>query len=73
MRTIPAGFVLALAASLLGSCAGGGLGGSPLPTTSASSIHRLDSVGGGPPVKGPMARHRSHSLDSVGGGPPIKS
>ena len=70
MRKMIGVVAVALAVALLGGCAGGGIAGSsPLPSTALSSMHSLDSVGGGPVVAGGPSR--MHSLDSVGGGPVV--
>ena len=66
MRNILAVVSTALVAALLGGCAGGGLSSnSLLPSTGQSSMHQLDSMGGGLP-----GVHRAHQLDSMGGGLP---
>jgi hypothetical protein len=67
MRTLFAGIALATAAALLGGCAGGGLGGSPLPLTGSSQLHRLDTIGGGPEVSRTKL-HASEVLNGPGSG-----
>jgi hypothetical protein len=67
MRYFLAVVSTALAAGLLGGCAGGGLSSnSLLPGTSQSSMHQLDSLGGLPGVR------RAHQLDSLGGLPGVR-
>ena len=79
MRTLLAGLSIVTAAALLGGCAGGAIGGSPLPSAGMAQVHSLDVTGGGPSVGhnkegvggGPSVAGRKRGLDVTGGGPSV--